>query len=86
MRESSSHMTIPLLAMSRVKWPLFYWQQIANIQVHYCCIVSCPSCSATLFASLLIRPPPNLAGKQTLHDRQKTNDFILGFLMGGDED
>ncbi|KAG1954443.1 inositol polyphosphate 5-phosphatase OCRL isoform X2 [Pimephales promelas] len=41
---------------------------------------------ATLFASLLIRPPPNLAGKQTLHDRQKTNDFILGFLMGGDED
>ncbi|XP_067313632.1 inositol polyphosphate 5-phosphatase OCRL isoform X2 [Pseudorasbora parva] len=41
---------------------------------------------ATLFASLLIRPPPNLAGKQTPHDRQKTSDFILGFLMGGDED
>ncbi|XDV37270.1 hypothetical protein PO909_006899 [Leuciscus waleckii] len=41
---------------------------------------------ATLFASLLIRPPPNLAGKQTPHDRQKANDFILGFLMGGDED
>ncbi|XP_026081008.1 inositol polyphosphate 5-phosphatase OCRL-1-like isoform X2 [Carassius auratus] len=41
---------------------------------------------ATLFASLLIRPPPNLAGKQTQHDRQKTSDFILGFLMGGDED
>uniref|UniRef100_A0A8C1ZHT8 phosphoinositide 5-phosphatase n=1 Tax=Cyprinus carpio TaxID=7962 RepID=A0A8C1ZHT8_CYPCA len=41
---------------------------------------------ASLFASLLIRPPPNLAGKQTQHDRQKTNDFILGFLMGGDED
>ncbi|XP_051774268.1 inositol polyphosphate 5-phosphatase OCRL isoform X1 [Ctenopharyngodon idella] len=41
---------------------------------------------ATLFASLLIRPPPNLAGKQTLHDRQKANDFIMGFLMGGDED
>uniref|UniRef100_A0A671Q5W7 phosphoinositide 5-phosphatase n=1 Tax=Sinocyclocheilus anshuiensis TaxID=1608454 RepID=A0A671Q5W7_9TELE len=41
---------------------------------------------ATLFASLLIRPPPNLAGKQTQHDRQKANDFILGFLMGGDED
>lgn len=41
---------------------------------------------ATLFASLLVRPPPNLAGKQTSHDRQKANDFILGFLMGGDED
>ncbi|XP_073676521.1 inositol polyphosphate 5-phosphatase OCRL isoform X2 [Garra rufa] len=41
---------------------------------------------ATLFASLLIRPPPNLAGKQSPHDRQKTNDFILGFLMAGDED
>ncbi|ROL51781.1 Inositol polyphosphate 5-phosphatase OCRL-1 [Anabarilius grahami] len=41
---------------------------------------------ATLFASLLIRPPPNLAGKQTPHDRQKANDFIMGFLMGGDED
>uniref|UniRef100_A0A673L6W2 phosphoinositide 5-phosphatase n=1 Tax=Sinocyclocheilus rhinocerous TaxID=307959 RepID=A0A673L6W2_9TELE len=41
---------------------------------------------ATLFASLLIRPPPNLAGKQMQHDRQKANDFILGFLMGGDED
>ncbi len=31
-------------------------------------------------------PPPNLAGKQTSHDRQKASDFILGFLMGGDED
>ncbi|XP_059371724.1 inositol polyphosphate 5-phosphatase OCRL-like isoform X2 [Carassius carassius] len=41
---------------------------------------------ATLFASLLVRPPPNLAGKQTSHDRQKASDFILGFLMGGDED
>ncbi|XP_052006114.1 inositol polyphosphate 5-phosphatase OCRL isoform X2 [Xyrauchen texanus] len=41
---------------------------------------------ATLFASLLIRPPPNLAGKQTPSDRQRANDFILGFLMGGDED
>ncbi|KAK2891140.1 hypothetical protein Q8A67_013783 [Cirrhinus molitorella] len=41
---------------------------------------------ATLFASLLIRPPPNLAGKQTPQDRQKTNDFILGFLMAGDDD
>lgn len=41
---------------------------------------------ATLFASLLIRPPPNLAGKQTPSDRQKASDFILGFLMGGDEE
>ncbi|MGH0178126.1 UNVERIFIED_CONTAM: hypothetical protein FKN15_076856 [Acipenser sinensis] len=41
---------------------------------------------ATLFASLLIRPPPNLIGRQTHHDRQKAIDFMLGFLMGGDED
>ncbi|XP_051275524.1 inositol polyphosphate 5-phosphatase OCRL isoform X1 [Dicentrarchus labrax] len=41
---------------------------------------------ATLFASLLIRPPPNLVGKQTPHDRQKAIDFILGFLMAGDEE
>uniref|UniRef100_A0A3B4ZV68 phosphoinositide 5-phosphatase n=1 Tax=Stegastes partitus TaxID=144197 RepID=A0A3B4ZV68_9TELE len=41
---------------------------------------------ATLFASLLIRPPPNLVGRQTSHDRQKAIDFVLGFLMAGDED
>ncbi|XP_056625080.1 inositol polyphosphate 5-phosphatase OCRL isoform X1 [Triplophysa dalaica] len=41
---------------------------------------------ASLFASLLIRPPPNLAGKQTPSDRVKSSDFILGFLMGGDEE
>ncbi|KAM3612029.1 uncharacterized protein V6R79_001276 [Siganus canaliculatus] len=41
---------------------------------------------ATLFASLLIRPPPNLMGRQTPHDRQKAIDFILGFLMAGDEE
>ncbi|CAJ1058884.1 inositol polyphosphate 5-phosphatase OCRL isoform X1 [Xyrichtys novacula] len=41
---------------------------------------------ATLFASLLIRPPPNLVGRQTPHERQKAIDFILGFLMAGDED
>ncbi|TWW55226.1 inositol polyphosphate 5-phosphatase OCRL isoform X1 [Takifugu flavidus] len=41
---------------------------------------------ATLFASLLIRPPPNLAGRQTQQDRQKAIDFILGFLMAGDEE
>ncbi|XP_034545672.1 inositol polyphosphate 5-phosphatase OCRL [Notolabrus celidotus] len=41
---------------------------------------------ATLFASLLIRPPPNLVGRQSQHERQKAIDFILGFLMAGDED
>ncbi|XP_071313528.1 inositol polyphosphate 5-phosphatase OCRL isoform X2 [Trachinotus anak] len=41
---------------------------------------------ATLFASLLIRPPPNLVGRQTPHERQKAIDFILGFLMAGDEE
>ncbi|XP_063732450.1 inositol polyphosphate 5-phosphatase OCRL isoform X4 [Eleginops maclovinus] len=41
---------------------------------------------ATLFASLLIRPPPNLMGRQTPHERQKTIDFILGFLMAADEE
>ncbi|KAM9471171.1 inositol polyphosphate 5-phosphatase OCRL isoform 1-T1 [Clarias gariepinus] len=41
---------------------------------------------ATLFASLLIRPPPNLTSRQTSTDRQRANDFILGFLMGSDED
>ncbi|XP_026213254.1 inositol polyphosphate 5-phosphatase OCRL isoform X3 [Anabas testudineus] len=41
---------------------------------------------ATLFASLLIRPPPNLMGRQTSHDRQKAIDFILGFLMSGEEE
>ncbi|XP_070406967.1 inositol polyphosphate 5-phosphatase OCRL isoform X4 [Nothobranchius furzeri] len=41
---------------------------------------------ATLFASLLIRPPPNLMSRQTSHDRQKAIDFILGFLMARDEE
>ncbi|XP_037117609.1 inositol polyphosphate 5-phosphatase OCRL isoform X1 [Syngnathus acus] len=41
---------------------------------------------ATLFASLLIRPPPSMAGRQTSHDRQKAIDFVLGFLMSGDEE
>nr|XP_020448047.1 inositol polyphosphate 5-phosphatase OCRL-1 isoform X3 [Monopterus albus] len=44
------------------------------------------SLTATLFASLLIRPPPNLVGRQTSHDRQKSINFILGFLMSGDEE
>ncbi|XP_015243901.1 PREDICTED: inositol polyphosphate 5-phosphatase OCRL-1 [Cyprinodon variegatus] len=41
---------------------------------------------ATLFASLLIRPPPNVASRQSSQDRQKAINFILGFLMSGDED
>ncbi|KAM9377004.1 inositol polyphosphate 5-phosphatase OCRL isoform 2-T2 [Pholidichthys leucotaenia] len=41
---------------------------------------------ATLFASLLIRPPPNLVSRQTAHDRQKAINFVLGFLMAGDEE
>ncbi|XP_053734979.1 inositol polyphosphate 5-phosphatase OCRL isoform X2 [Synchiropus splendidus] len=41
---------------------------------------------ATLFASLLIRPPPNLVSRQSSHERQKAIDFILGFLMAGDEE
>uniref|UniRef100_A0A671WBW8 phosphoinositide 5-phosphatase n=1 Tax=Sparus aurata TaxID=8175 RepID=A0A671WBW8_SPAAU len=42
--------------------------------------------ATTLFASLLIRPPPNMVGRQTPNDRQKTIDFVLGFLMAGDEE
>lgn len=41
---------------------------------------------ATLFASLLIRPPPNVAGRQTGQERQKGINFILGFLMSTDEE
>ncbi|XP_023814780.1 inositol polyphosphate 5-phosphatase OCRL-1 isoform X1 [Oryzias latipes] len=41
---------------------------------------------ATLFASLLIRPPPSSASRQTQQDRQKAIDFVLGFLMAGDEE
>lgn len=41
---------------------------------------------ATLFASLLIRPPPNLVRRQSPPDRQRSIDFILGFLMAGDEE
>ncbi|XP_013923843.1 PREDICTED: inositol polyphosphate 5-phosphatase OCRL-1 [Thamnophis sirtalis] len=40
---------------------------------------------ATLFASLLLRPPPNLVSKQTLQDRQRANSFILAFLFGPDD-
>uniref|UniRef100_A0A8C9RP27 phosphoinositide 5-phosphatase n=1 Tax=Scleropages formosus TaxID=113540 RepID=A0A8C9RP27_SCLFO len=41
---------------------------------------------ASLFASLLIRAPPNLTSRQTQQDRQKAINFIMGFLMGGDEE
>ncbi|KAJ8266502.1 hypothetical protein GJAV_G00131160 [Gymnothorax javanicus] len=41
---------------------------------------------APLFASLLIRPPPNLVSRQTSQDREKSINFILGFLTGGDEE
>ncbi|GCC30359.1 hypothetical protein chiPu_0008807 [Chiloscyllium punctatum] len=41
---------------------------------------------ATLFASLLLRPPPNLIGRQTQNDRQRAVDFIYGFLTSGDDD
>ncbi|XP_032886449.1 inositol polyphosphate 5-phosphatase OCRL isoform X3 [Amblyraja radiata] len=36
---------------------------------------------ATLFASLLLRPPPNLVGRQTQNDRQRAVNFIYGFLL-----
>ncbi|XP_072126769.1 inositol polyphosphate 5-phosphatase OCRL isoform X2 [Mobula birostris] len=38
---------------------------------------------ATLFASLLLRPPPNFVGRQTQNDRQRAVNFIYVFL-GGD--
>ncbi|KAM4662663.1 inositol polyphosphate 5-phosphatase OCRL isoform 2-T2 [Discoglossus pictus] len=41
---------------------------------------------ATVFTSLLLRPPPNLVGKQTPSERQRAINFILGFLMVGDEE
>ncbi|XP_076148352.1 inositol polyphosphate 5-phosphatase OCRL isoform X1 [Alosa pseudoharengus] len=41
---------------------------------------------ASLFASLLIRPPPNLVSRQTSAERQKANDFILGFLMSSEDE
>ncbi|KAM5195597.1 inositol polyphosphate 5-phosphatase OCRL isoform 8-T8 [Hipposideros larvatus] len=41
---------------------------------------------ATLFTSLLLRPPPNLMARQTPSDRQRAIQFLLGFLLGSDED
>ncbi|XP_015261635.1 PREDICTED: inositol polyphosphate 5-phosphatase OCRL-1 [Gekko japonicus] len=40
---------------------------------------------ATLFASLLLRPPPNLLVKQTLQERQRAINFLLVFLLGVDD-
>uniref|UniRef100_A0A8D0C3F3 Inositol polyphosphate 5-phosphatase OCRL n=1 Tax=Salvator merianae TaxID=96440 RepID=A0A8D0C3F3_SALMN len=40
---------------------------------------------ATLFTSLLLRPPPNLLSKQTPQDRQRAISFLLGFLLGADD-
>ncbi|XP_018419404.1 PREDICTED: inositol polyphosphate 5-phosphatase OCRL-1 [Nanorana parkeri] len=41
---------------------------------------------ATVFTSLLLRPPPNLVGKQTASERQRGIAFILGFLLASDEE
>ncbi|OCT65900.1 inositol polyphosphate 5-phosphatase OCRL isoform X2 [Xenopus laevis] len=41
---------------------------------------------ATVFTSLLLRPPPNLIGKQTPSERQRGINFILGFLLSVDEE
>ncbi|XP_048815278.1 inositol polyphosphate 5-phosphatase OCRL isoform X3 [Lagopus muta] len=41
---------------------------------------------ATLFTSLLLRPPPNLMTKQTQQDRQRAINFLYGFLLAGDEE
>lgn len=40
---------------------------------------------ATLFATLLLRPPPNLASKQSLQDRKRAINFLLSFLLGMDD-
>lgn len=41
---------------------------------------------ATLFTSLLLRPPPNLMARQTPNDRQRAIQFLLVFLLGSEED
>ncbi|XP_008118439.2 inositol polyphosphate 5-phosphatase OCRL isoform X1 [Anolis carolinensis] len=40
---------------------------------------------ATLFASLLLRPPPTVVLKQTPQDRQLAISFLLGFLLGAED-
>ncbi|KAH0513406.1 Inositol polyphosphate 5-phosphatase OCRL-1, partial [Microtus ochrogaster] len=39
---------------------------------------------ATLFTSLLLRPPPNLMARQTPSDRQRAIQFLLVFLLGSE--
>ncbi|XP_053555377.1 inositol polyphosphate 5-phosphatase OCRL isoform X2 [Bombina bombina] len=41
---------------------------------------------ATVFTSLILRPPPNLVAKQMPSERQRAINFILGFLMVVDEE
>ncbi|XP_078003908.1 LOW QUALITY PROTEIN: inositol polyphosphate 5-phosphatase OCRL [Phascolarctos cinereus] len=41
---------------------------------------------ANLFSGLLLRPSPNLMSRQTPSDRQHAIQFLLGFLLSGDED
>ncbi|KAM8965530.1 inositol polyphosphate 5-phosphatase OCRL [Sarcophilus harrisii] len=41
---------------------------------------------ANLFSGLLLRPSPNLMSRQTPTDRQHAIQFLLGFLLSGDED
>uniref|UniRef100_A0A8D0HFU7 phosphoinositide 5-phosphatase n=1 Tax=Sphenodon punctatus TaxID=8508 RepID=A0A8D0HFU7_SPHPU len=41
---------------------------------------------ATLFTSLLLRPPPNLLAKQIPQDRQRAINFLLRFLLGSEDE
>ncbi|XP_074064397.1 inositol polyphosphate 5-phosphatase OCRL [Macrotis lagotis] len=41
---------------------------------------------ANLFSGLLLRPSPSLMSRQTQTDRQQAIQFLLGFLLSGDED
>ncbi|CAI5799431.1 inositol polyphosphate 5-phosphatase OCRL isoform X3 [Podarcis lilfordi] len=40
---------------------------------------------ATLFASLLLRPLPNVLSKQSPQEHQLAIGFLLGFLLGADD-
>uniref|UniRef100_A0A803VBI1 phosphoinositide 5-phosphatase n=1 Tax=Ficedula albicollis TaxID=59894 RepID=A0A803VBI1_FICAL len=41
---------------------------------------------AALFSSLLLRPPPNLAARQSQQERQRAISFLHSFLLTGDEE
>ncbi|XP_056347009.1 inositol polyphosphate 5-phosphatase OCRL isoform X2 [Oenanthe melanoleuca] len=41
---------------------------------------------AALFSSLLLRPPPNLAARQSPQERQRAISFLHSFLLTGDEE